>query len=206
MRSQWGYNKPEWFDHRHHLLNPEKYFTDFWTASADNVLKVLPLKGKLLDLCAGDGFYDYYFFRKRAQEITCVELNQGAYNQAIRLHKAEGIRYLLEDVLKFEPEQSYFDVVLIRGAIEHFSQENQQVIFRKALKALRPGGWFVGDTIANKSGNILLDAHEHEWADEVEMREELEKVFNIVETYSMESIERKTLFWRCRKNTNDRDS
>lgn len=199
FRSQWGHNSPEWFDHRHHLLNPGKYFTDLWTASADNVLKVLPLHGKLLDLCAGDGFYDYYFYRKRAQEITCVELNQEAYQHAIRLHKAANITYHLADVLNFGLEESYYDVVLIRGAIEHFSQENQQIIFRKALSALKPGGWFVGDTPANQSEEKLLPAHEHEWSGELEMRKDLEKVFDEIETYSMESTDCVMLFWKCKK-------
>lgn len=71
LKAQWGYGEPEWFDHRHHILYPEKHFNDFWTASSDNVIKYLPVGGKLLDLCSGDGFYDYYFYRKRASVIKC---------------------------------------------------------------------------------------------------------------------------------------
>ena len=200
FRAAWGHGSPEWFDHRHHLMNPEKYFTDFWTASADNIIRVLPLYGKLLDLCSGDGFYDYYFYRKRAKEIICVEFNPEAYKQSLRFHRAKNISYLLEDVLKYQPKESYYDVVIIRGAIEHFSSKNQQIIFKKALKALKVGGWFCGDTPANlKTNEKLLSAHEYEWVNEAEMRSELERVFDYVETYSIESEECTTLFWKCKK-------
>jgi len=201
FHAQWGYTEPEWFDHRHHILHTEKWFKDFWTASADNILRVLPLHGTLLELCSGDGFYDYHFYRKRAKEIVCVEINAEVFRHALRLHKAENITYIFQSVLEYQPKPSYYDVVAIRGAIEHFSQENQQLIFRKAKDALKPGGWFCGDTPANPKAadHKMLKAHEYEWADETEMRRELEKVFDHVETYSMVSADRTTLFWRCRK-------
>lgn len=200
IRAQWGYTAPDWYDHRHRLLNPEEYFTDFWTMSADNVLSVLPLDGRVLNLCAGDGYYDFYFWRRRASEIVCVDANPEAHRQAMRLHSAENIQHLLADVLTYEPEASYFDVVVIRGAIEHFSRENQQVIFAKAAAALKPGGWFCGDTVANPAQETkMLEAHEHEWADEQEMRAELSEAFSEVETRTLESRTRTTLFWRWHK-------
>ncbi|ETR65666.1 MAG: hypothetical protein OMM_13898 [Candidatus Magnetoglobus multicellularis str. Araruama] len=105
----------------------------------------------------------------------------------------------MKDVLSFKPKELFYDVVFIRSAIEHFSQENQGKIFQKAKLALKPGGWFCGDTPANpsKGPSKQLSAHENEWADENEMRNELGKVFNKVTTYSMQSFDRTTLFWRC---------
>jgi SAM-dependent methyltransferase len=201
FKAQWQYVTPDWFDQRHHLLDTEKWFNDYWTESADNVLRVLPYRGRLLDLCCGDGFYDYYFYRKRASEVICVDINETAYRQACRLHSADNITYHLASVLTFEPEPGSFDVVVIRGAIEHFSQENQQLLFRKALKAMKPDGWFCGDTPANpdKNEHKQLPAHENEWADEAEMKRELQQVFEHVETCAIETEERTTLFWRCRK-------
>ena len=95
----------------------------------------------------------------------------------------------------------YYDIVVIRGAIEHFSQENQLLIFNKVWKTLKTGGFFCGDTVANPNPNssVLLEHHEHEWKDETQMREELELVFNVVETYTVSSRSRISLFWRCLK-------
>jgi MoaA/NifB/PqqE/SkfB family radical SAM enzyme/SAM-dependent methyltransferase len=199
FKGQWTHETPEWFDHRHHLLNTERWFTDFWTASADNVIPVLPLGGKMLNLCSGDGFYDYYFYRKRASEIVCIEINEEAYRLAKRLHSAENIRYIKANVLTWDPPESYFDVVIIRGAIEHFAPQDQAIIFQSAARALKPGGWFCGDTPAKKTGGKHLSWHQHEWADEAEMRNALSTCFNHVQTGTLASKEVISLFWRCRK-------
>jgi 2-polyprenyl-3-methyl-5-hydroxy-6-metoxy-1,4-benzoquinol methylase len=207
FRAQWKYTEPEWYDHRLHFLDPERHQTDFWTMSADNVIRVLPLHGQLLDLCSGDGFYDYWFYRLRA-EVTCIERNPGAHAFAVKHHSHARIKYILADVLEYQPEATRFDVVLIRGAIEHFSKENQAAIIRSAHGALKPGGYFCGDTPAKQGKAKLLGAHEYEWGGEVEMIAMLSANFSDIETWSLESEtelhpgdigRRTTLFWRCRK-------
>ncbi|MEZ7196515.1 class I SAM-dependent methyltransferase [Pseudodesulfovibrio karagichevae] len=201
FKAQWGYGSPEWFDHRHHILEPDRWCTDYWAESADNVLRVLPLGGRLLNLCSGDGFYDYYFYRKRAEDIVCVERDGSAISQARRLHLDPRITLIEADVLSYEPPSGQFDVVAIRGAIEHFGQAEQQAIFQKAHQALKPDGWFCGDTVQRREdGNKHLTFHEFEWADEREMAAELGRVFGTVETHTMVSKETTTLFWRCRKD------
>lgn len=199
FQGQWAHETPEWFDHRHHMMNPERWFTDFWTASADNVIPLLQLGGKLLNMCSGDGFYDYYFYRKRASEILCVEMNEEAYRIAKRLHSAPNIQYVKDNILTWTPPMANFDVVAIRGAIEHFAPVEQQKIFKSAHQALKPGGWFCGDTPAKKTDGKHLSWHEYEWADEDEMRDALNKRFDVVQTGTLESKEIKTLFWRCQK-------
>lgn len=200
MKAQWGYGNPDWFDHRHHFLDPEAQCNDFWAMSADNIIQVLPLEGRLLNLCAGDAFYDYNFFRHRAREIVCVDINPETHRHYLRLHQAPNIVYHLANVLEFDVPPGSFDVVAIRGAIEHFSQDNQQRIFRNALRAVKVGGWFCGDTPANiEQDHKMLEAHEFEWRDEAQMRMELSRVFEKVETQTLRSKARETLFWRCQR-------
>jgi SAM-dependent methyltransferase len=199
FRSEWCYVEPEWFDHRLHLLDPETHFNDFWTASSDNVISVLPLGGRLLDLCSGDGFYDYWFYRHRAQ-IVGIEKNQAVFDFACLHHGDMSISYELADVLTYQPKPEHFDTVVIRGAIEHFTRDDQQRIFRKAWTALKEGGWFCGDTPAKRGEETkALEAHEYEWRDEQEMREELSCVFKVVECRTLISRNRTTLLWKCQK-------
>jgi SAM-dependent methyltransferase len=199
FRAEWGYVEPEWFDHRLHLLDPETHFNDFWTASSDNVISVLPLGGRLLDLCSGDGFYDYRFYKHRA-EVVAIEKNKEVYEFACKHHGDIAITYILDDVLTYQPKPETFDTVVIRGAIEHFNRENQQHIFRKAWTALKEGGWFCGDTPAKRGEELkALDAHEYEWRDEAEMRRELSCVFKIIECRTLISTNRTTLLWKCQK-------
>ena len=206
----WNYKqsiKSEWFDHRLHILYPEKWFPDFWTLSADNVLPFIPLGGTLLDLCSGDGFYDYHFYSKRAGRVYCIERDQKAVVHAQRVHQADNIEYVHADVLTFEPDSDVFDVAVIRGAIEHFHFSEQEVIIEKAKRALKPGGWFIGDTPQKiPNGEKQHPDHHFEWESEAEMRRILLQFFSNVESFSMVSENegqtggtRTTLFWRCQK-------
>jgi SAM-dependent methyltransferase len=198
--AQWGRGSPDWMDHRHHYLGHADEWTDFWTISADNVIGVLPFGGSLLNLCAGDAFYDFYFWRRRATEIVCVDINPACHRHYLRLHQAPEITYRLADVLTFQAPADHFDVVVIRGAIEHFSQHDQQRIFRLAHAAMKPGGWFCGDTpAARDTGVKMLSEHEFEWRDADQMRLELSRVFGHVETQTLVSKERTTLLWRARR-------
>ncbi len=200
FRGQWSYKEPEWFDHRLHLLDPENQFNDFWTMSAANVIQVLPYGGTLLDLCSGDGWYDYHFYRHRASVINCVEKDPVAMDQAVRLHSYPNITYILGNVLSFAPVLSSYDVVLLRGAVEHFSIPDQQRIFQIAYSALKPDGYFCGDTVAKRPEQDKMHAcHEAEWVDEDEARAALGKVFSKIEVWSLISTPRTTIFWRCQK-------
>ncbi len=200
FRAEWYYAEPEWFDHRLHLLDPETHFNDFWTASADNVISILPLGGRLLDLCSGDGFYDYWFYRYRASLILSIERDPEVLQFAIKHHSHPNISYVHGDILTAEVQSGSFDTVVIRGAIEHFTRENQQRIFKKAWDALKPGGYFCGDTPAKRGEEIkALEAHEFEWRDEAEMRRELSGVFSNIQTRTLVSTYRTTLLWQCQK-------
>lgn len=199
-KAQWSYKCPEWFDHRHHFFAPEKFGADFWAMSADLALLKLPLHGRILDLCSGDGYYDYHFYSRRASEVVAVEILPQAHRQALRHHARPNIAYVNGSIFDYNPEPGYFDVVLIRGAIEHFSAADQQRVFSLANEALKKGGWFCGDTPANPDKGVKqLDSHENEWADEAEMRECLSRVFPKVDTMSYASYQRTTLFWQAQK-------
>jgi ubiquinone/menaquinone biosynthesis C-methylase UbiE len=205
--AQWSYQTPEWFDHRHHFLFPERWLTDFVMESADNVLRALPVNGKLLNLCSGDGFYDYYFFRRRASEITGIEILDEPFKHAKRLHSASNIRYINGDIFDVPVKESYYDVVVIRGAIEHFSKSKQNEIFKIAYVALKDGGWFCGDTPQKRDieDSKHLPTHEHEYDSEEDLCNSLSQVFHHVESMAYKSKDVPnfdsftTLFWRCQK-------
>jgi SAM-dependent methyltransferase len=201
MRARWGYRAPEWYDHRNHLLDPSVHFTDFGTMSANNAIEKMPMGARVLDLCSGDGFYAYYFYRHRASEVVCIERGDDIHRHAVRLHSAENIRHVHASVFDADIPADHFETVLIRGAIEHFSEDDQQRLFRRAYDVLKPGGWFCGDTPANPEKHTrMLPSHECEWADEEEMRAVLSKVFPVVVTRVLISEARTTLLWQCQKS------
>jgi cyclopropane fatty-acyl-phospholipid synthase-like methyltransferase len=105
--------------------------------------------------------------------------------------------------------ENVYDVVVIRGAIEHFSADNQQLIFCKSNRALKEGGVFCGDTVQKIENVCQLKEHKCEWENEEAMRKALAAVFEDITTYSFESKKgdhdvkgRVTLLWSCRKHMN----
>jgi ubiquinone/menaquinone biosynthesis C-methylase UbiE len=208
FNAQWSRKEgAEWFDGRLSYLYPDKWLGDISPVVHENIVGVLPLGGTLLDLAGGDGFLPCYVYSRRAKQIVSVDYDQGAHRHAVKHHSRPNIKYINGSILDLDLPPNSFDVVSIRGAIEHFSQENQQKIFRMALRVLKPGGWFCGDTPANKAGTaVLLSHHENEWEDEAQMRRELSLVFSDVHTKTYDSWERvgedsirHSLLWRCRK-------
>ena len=205
--SQWGFSAPEWYDHRHSWLDPDKWNHDFVDASVYNVLPRLPLGGSMLSLCCGDGFFEKHYYSKRCSSIVAVDRDNSALAYASRLHKAPNIDYRLSDIFDLDFPSNSFDVVVLRSAIEHFTEDQQRDIAASTKRWLKPGGWFVGDTPANpqhNESNKLLEHHEHEWSSENEMRQDLMRYFSDVVTHSLVSNEptanstRTTLFWACR--------
>jgi 2-polyprenyl-3-methyl-5-hydroxy-6-metoxy-1,4-benzoquinol methylase len=195
-----NYARPDWYDHRHHILCPDNpnHAVDFWTASASQVIFHLPLGGKLLDVCSGDGWYDYIFYRLRASQIDCIDMGIKTLEQARRLHSASNINYISADVLSFDYPNNYYDTVVCRSAIEHFSLENQQNLIKKIYKTLKPGGFFVGDT-PKGSGKKMLNAHENEWSDEADAISALSSSFPNIKINMLTSAQRTTIFWAAQK-------
>ena len=206
-RGRWGESQPEWFDHRIHFLFPEKTFTDHWCITAVNAIQKLPLGGKVLDLCSGDGFFAYYFYRTRAKLIDCIEVSPFLCKHSQKLYSANNINYICADILEYDLSPETYDIVVIRGAIEHFSETNQNIIFQKVKNTLKKDGWFLGDTPANPEKNHkMLKSHENEWANEEEMRNQLQPFFSHIECMTLKSNDqtqksagRTNLFWCCRK-------
>ena len=205
--SQWGFETPEWYDHRHSWLNPDVWNHDFADSSVYNVLPKLPLGGSLLSLCCGDGFFEKHYYSKRCSNIVAVDRDLSANVHAKRLHSAPNIQYVHSDIFDLNFPPDCFDAVIMRSAIEHFTENQQNSLFTSIKTWLKQDGWFLGDTPANScvdSSQKLLEHHEHEWSSEFEMRSELSRSFKEVHTSSLTSNEptangtRITLFWACK--------
>lgn len=205
--AQWSLATPEWFDGRLSQLSPIKWGNDLHHIIYSNVLEVMPLGARVLDFCSGDAFVPFYIYSQRAEQIVCVDYDASAASNAKRFHAKPNIHFLHRSIFDFQWDDNWFDVVVVRGAIEHFTQAQQQQIFALAKRLLKPGGYFCGDTPANsEADNRLLESHEYEWCNEAQMREELSQVFSNVETkvyVSREPVDRATLrtslIWRCKK-------
>jgi putative methyltransferase (TIGR04325 family) len=200
-KGQWDFVAPDWFDHRHHLLNYNDN-KNSWTESISIVLRKLKEGDKILDLCAGDAFFSNYFFSKKASEIMCIDEKSDMYKKYITHHinGNEKIKYIIANMLEYNIPKDYFDIVYMRGSIEHFSYENQLRVVEIAYNSLKNGGWFVGET-PQKTENPRHAEHEFEWDSEECGKGILSTKFKNSHLYSIYcNIDpRTTIFWECQK-------
>ena len=135
-----------WFSQRAVLLDPVSHLNDTFIGAAANACMRIPIGGSVLDLGCGDGFLDYYVYSRRAGRIVGVDTSEEAIEEARRYHAKDGIEYMVGDILDVKTDPSSFDVVILRGVLPGIGIENAPAIAAIAKRALRPGGWFVGDT------------------------------------------------------------
>jgi cyclopropane fatty-acyl-phospholipid synthase-like methyltransferase len=127
---------------------------------------VVPMGGRVLDLCCGDGYYARRFYSNRAREVVAVDRNQDAIAYAKFANPATNVTYRVADIRNEMPDGP-FDAVIWGGAIEHFTEEEIQTILAAVRARLTPGGVLAGDTIiASDDGHKALEHHEREFRDE----------------------------------------
>lgn len=207
-RAQWEFQSPDWFDHRLHELDPEKWLKMHVYLCLCRVMMHLPVRGRLLDLCCGDCWSDRWFYAPRARDVLCVDRSAMALAHADHYQAHPNIRRLLCTDLLSDPrveaavDPHQFDVVVMRGAIEHFKIADQPRVFDLAKRAMTPNGWFVGDTCTDlRAGRF--EHHERVYQSEKELRADLETAFKTVriETFYDPNVQgggdRTTFIWEC---------
>ena len=111
--------------------------------------------GRALDLACGEG-RNAVWLAERGWDVTGVDFSDVAIVKAGRLAAARGVegRWLVEDLLAYEPEPASFDLVLV-FYLQLVAEERRPVL-RRAADAVAPGGTLL--VVAHDSSNL-----EHGW-------------------------------------------
>lgn len=86
-----------------------------------------------LDLGAGDGSLVRSL---AARGIACV-----AVDRVAPVAPCAGVRFVTEDVRDYDPGIDAFDLVVARNVLQFLAREARRRVFRRALRAVRPGGF-----------------------------------------------------------------
>lgn len=125
--------------------------------------------GTAVDLGAGEG-RNAIWLAEKGWDVTAVDFSNVGMDKGRRLAKERGVevRWVVEDLLDFDPPSSGFDLVIIFYV--HLSGAGRERLLRRARGALRQGGTLliVGHDRSNlvegvggpQDPEVLLDAAE----------------------------------------------
>jgi ubiquinone/menaquinone biosynthesis C-methylase UbiE len=142
--------EPEYFCHDYDLYTWYKTGNTQWIERGLHAQRVIKQGDHVLDLCCGEGFYSYYFFRSTSGSVDAVDYSMSALNYAKKWHSSPNIKYHQIDVITQPFLSQKYDVIVWNAFLDYFSTEDIGVIMKKIRDAIGNNGIFVGHVV--KSG------------------------------------------------------
>ena len=133
----------------------------------------------VLDLCCGDGSYDYLFFSDVAKHIDAIDYDKTSIDYAKKRYQKENIAFICHDLLTYEFEDNHYDVVIWRAGVAYFTKEQREVLFKNIFKTLKKGGkFYIGTPLMEKEN---FSANQVEViVDEKLFEDEFSSTFNLL--------------------------
>jgi SAM-dependent methyltransferase len=164
----WTTNPPHFEDHHCflHLWNergerpwPMGRNPDFLARGLHNRELIRP-GDVVLNLCCGDGFFDYYFYSGVAGHVDGLDLDGRALCLARRNHSAPNITYHATDCIAVPFPREKYDRVFWDGALAHFEEKDVHTVMEKIRKVLPPGGILAGSEALENPEHKTVDHHQ----------------------------------------------
>lgn len=96
----------------------------------------------VLDIAAGSGALSIPF-SKIVNSVIAVDISEKLIND---LNGIENIKTILADARSIEFNEAQFSKIILYFALQHFSEKETMLLFKKIYKWLKPGGFFyIGD-------------------------------------------------------------
>lgn len=193
---QWAIQpNPEWFDHfidQHYQWSNTKNPLG-WERGIFNLLAIKD-NATVLEICCGDGFNAHHFYAIRSKKILSVDFDPLAISHANKHFKADNLKFQIVDIRKSLP-QGPFTNIIWDGAIEHFTLEEMDRIFKKIIAELTPDGILSGYTIVAADHGLSHHDHEHEFSSKEELKTTLKRFFPHVVVFDTKYPDRHNLYF-----------
>jgi SAM-dependent methyltransferase len=112
---------------------------------------LLPLKGRILDVGCGDGFFAWSVYKR--QIINCgIDIEGSLWPEAVRQNNYKEVK--VYDGVHIPYPNGTFDTVVSNCVLEHV--ENLEDLLEEIHRVLKPGGSFIVTVATNKWGSKLL--------------------------------------------------
>ena len=103
---------------------------------------------RILDIGAGDGYYDWQIAKSGAQ-ITGIDVHEKRLAAARRYYQGARTEFFFMDASKLDFPDASFDKAISLCVMEHLGDDD--LVMRNISRALKPGGLFVfsADSLSN---------------------------------------------------------
>ncbi len=98
----------------------------------------------LLDIGCGTGLeLDYIFLRYPSLRVTGIDLSAEMLAKLRQKHAGRQLTMIHDDYFLHDFGENCFDAAISFETLHHFTAEKKQVLFRKLLQCLKPGGVYL---------------------------------------------------------------
>jgi len=156
-----------YFEHKYDFLIGPAW--NSWAERGAFGMRVIPEKGKVLDICCGDGFFDNFYYSNRASTVDAFDRDSSAIQAALK-SKPPNISFFVQDALAFQVSANTYDAIFLFAAIEHFTPEDGHKLLDSIRSWLKPGGTFLGSTPIFENLGGHNDEHQNEFLNEESLR------------------------------------
>jgi cyclopropane fatty-acyl-phospholipid synthase-like methyltransferase len=164
-----------------------------WERGIFNLMCIRPA-AEILELCCGDGFNAYHFYRCRAKSITAVGIDPIAIAHAQNHFRNNAINFGVSDIRKELPSGK-FDNVIWDAAIEHFTEQEITKLIGQIKDRLKVGGILSGHTIVEQSHGKQHQEHEYEFKSMGDLERFLSPHFKNVKVFETQYPGRHNLYF-----------
>ncbi len=185
QKYEWGTApQPEWFDHYCDQFHGfRKSQNPLWVERGTFGLLAIKHQANVLELCCGDGFNSYQFYSIRAKSIISVDFDVNAIPHAKKYNQAQNVEFKLCDI-RYEMPEGTFDNVIWDAAIEHFTEDEIDLIMQNIKARLKTGGVLTGYTLVESpTGELSLSHHEREFRSKEDLKSFFEPHFKNVKVF-----------------------
>jgi 2-polyprenyl-3-methyl-5-hydroxy-6-metoxy-1,4-benzoquinol methylase len=132
----------------------------------------------LCDIGCGSGFFTKRFYSFKCKSIDAIDIEKTAIDYAKKYNKSKKINYFLFDILKKKLPRLNYNVIVLNGALGHFSQSDNAILLKKISNGLHKDGLFIGSEAIGRDD----DDHLQIFKNKEELKKMLKVYFKYIDT------------------------